>query len=191
MEHNILYRYYDENDQLLYVGITKNQFQRFQAHAINTKWIQLVHKATFQHFTSRNDVKQAELKAITTEYPLFNIQGVPDDHLGVDKTLLGWLDHIVEMSKHWDDEFDDMHGEFIEAMETAGIFQHFMPTLEMNYQQEIAFRVFDAIENELYEQEFPNLEHCEDCITMIESPGYAYNLAIVKNKIREIKDAAN
>ena len=187
MEHNILYRYFDEDDRLLYVGITKNQFSRLQAHAISAKWFGLIHKATFRHFTSRQDVKQAELKAIATENPLFNIQGISPTHPGSDRESLDWLNHILEMSNKLDDDDDEIHGEFIEAMHMAGMFEHFMPELVMNFQQEIAFRVFDSIANQLYEQEFKNLQVCNGCLEMLDSPGYKQNLEIVNNKIRENK----
>lgn len=191
MEHNILYRYFDENDRLLYVGITKNQFQRLQGHATSAKWFGLIHKATFEHFTSRNDVKLAELAAITSEKPMFNIQGVlPGDRIA-DKKQLDWLDHIVEMSNKFDDSEHDIHAEFIEAMNIAGIIEHFMPTLKMNFQQEIAYRVADAVACELYEDEFANLKVCQQCQEMLDSPGYKYNLQIVQIKIREIENATD
>jgi hypothetical protein len=188
MEHNILYRYFDENDRLLYVGITKNQFSRLQSHAMSAKWFGLIHKATFRHFTSRHDVKRAELKAIATENPLFNIQGISSNHPGADRDSLDWLNHIVEMSNKFDDYDDEIHGEFVEAMHMAGMFEHFMPNLVMNFQEEIAYRVFDAIASELHEQNFKNLEVCDSCREMLDSPGYKHNLQIVNNKIREIKE---
>ena len=187
MEHNILYRYFDENDRLLYVGITKNQFSRLQSHAMSAKWFGLIHKATFRHFTSREDVKRAELKAIATENPLFNIQGISPSHPGADRESLDWLNHIVEMSNKLDGDDDDMHGGFIQAMDMAGIFQHFMPNLVLNFQQEIAYRVFDAVTDELYEDEFANVKQCAECKAMLESDGYNHNLDTVLNKIREIK----
>jgi hypothetical protein len=187
MEHNILYRYFDENDRLLYVGITKNQFSRLQAHAISARWFGLIHKATFRHYTSREDVKRAELKAIATENPLFNIQGISENHPGADRKSLDWLNHIVEMSNKVNELDDDIHAEFIQAMEMAGIFEHFMPNLVLNFQQEIAYRVFDAVTSELYEDEFANLKHCTECQAMFESDGYNHNLDTVLDKIREIK----
>jgi predicted GIY-YIG superfamily endonuclease len=191
MEHNILYRYFDENDRLLYVGITKNQFQRFQSHAFNTKWVELIHKATFEHYFSRSEVRQAEIAAIAAENPMFNIQGVAADHPGSAKHLFDWSDHILLAMKSLDDETDDLHGEFVEAINISGQFKHFMPNLKFNFQQELTFRIWDAIESELYEDEFANLKRCSDCLAMLDSKGYNHNLDQVLNKIREAKNATD
>ena len=187
MEHNILYRYFDENDRLLYVGITKNQFQRFQSHAFNAKWVELIHKATFEHYFSRSEVRQAEITAITNENPLFNIQGVAADHPGSAKHLYDWSKHILDIAKNYDEETDELHGEFIEAMNICGMFKHFMPTLKFNFQQELTFRIWDAIESELYEDEYGNLKRCAECLVMLDSEGYNHNLDQVLNKIEESK----
>jgi len=185
MEHNILYRYFDEDDRLLYVGITKHQFQRFQAHAINTKWVELIHKATFEHYFSRSEVRHAEIAVIASENPLFNIQGIAADHPGSAKYLYDWSKHILDVAKNYDDEIDEMHGEFVEAMNIAGQFKHFMPTLRFNFQQELTYRIWDAIGSELYEDEYANLRYCAKCLSMLESEGYNHNLDIVLNKIEE------
>jgi len=77
-----LYRYFDSKGQLLYVGITKNQFDRLNQHSRNSTWMPFIASATFHHFETREEALRAETKAIATELPKFNKAGPviePDD----------------------------------------------------------------------------------------------------------------
>jgi len=88
-ESTALYRYFDSDGKLLYVGITKNQFDRLQAHAKNAEWFSQVKTASFQHYKSRQDALLAETKAIGTELPKFNKAGPVIDRQN--------LDHLLEI----------------------------------------------------------------------------------------------
>lgn len=65
-----LYRFYAADDQLLYVGITKNAEQRVRGHASKAHWWNAVASATFEHGCTRDD----ERTAIELERPLFNVE---------------------------------------------------------------------------------------------------------------------
>lgn len=70
-----LYRFFDENDTLLYVGITIFMPQRARQHAKNSEWHRFATRAELEHFESREEALQAESIAIRTERPAYNIAG--------------------------------------------------------------------------------------------------------------------
>lgn len=78
-ERTALYRLYDAGDQLLYVGITRNPERRWSMHsytAARTWWPKVARKAIEWH-PSREAAAAAELVAISTEAPAFNVAGTP------------------------------------------------------------------------------------------------------------------
>lgn len=78
MTEQILYRFYDENDQLIYVGITHTWYQRFHQHEKNSGWFSEAVKVTFERFPDRESVEQAELEIIQRERPAHNKYANPD-----------------------------------------------------------------------------------------------------------------
>lgn len=73
-EPTTLYRFFDANDQLLYVGITSNPVSRWDNHSRTKRNWQQAIRATLEHFASRDKALDAEAVAIRTERPLWNIQ---------------------------------------------------------------------------------------------------------------------
>jgi hypothetical protein len=72
-----LYRYYDKDWNLLYVGITSSAHGRGVQHSRTAPWWLDVAYATIRHFGSRNTALAAELLAIRSEHPRFNRAGIP------------------------------------------------------------------------------------------------------------------
>lgn len=68
----IVYRFYDADDALLYVGITVNDWQRVRDHRGASPWWPQAVKCTFQRCTDRAAAEVAETEAIRTENPRFN-----------------------------------------------------------------------------------------------------------------------
>lgn len=88
--HTNLYRLYDKNNILLYVGITTQGTGRLVQHADAKSWWPLVDRVAVQHerrirysaptgtgWASRPITEYDELNAILNEFPVFNIAGVP------------------------------------------------------------------------------------------------------------------
>jgi excinuclease UvrABC nuclease subunit len=73
-----LYRFYNQNDELLYVGITKFFEPRLKQHYKNADWFFETSRATLEHYQTRQDVEQAESRAIKLEKPKYNIAKNPD-----------------------------------------------------------------------------------------------------------------
>lgn len=79
-----LYRFYNANRELLYVGITSNAFGRLSGHSKDKNWFTEVSYSTFTHYSSRFDVDQAETRAIVSEKPKYNKAKNPDYESPVD-----------------------------------------------------------------------------------------------------------
>lgn len=68
-----LYRYWDTDSQLLYVGIASNPSQRLAEHRRSgAPWVKFAAQTTQEWFPSRREAAAAERAAIETESPIFN-----------------------------------------------------------------------------------------------------------------------
>lgn len=72
MSH-VLYRFYSATGQLLYVGITANPPTRFKAHRRTKDWWSEVVGITLENYITREDLANAERRAIQVERPLHNV----------------------------------------------------------------------------------------------------------------------
>lgn len=81
-EPTALYRFFDEQDRLLYVGITCNPEERWRRHASDKTWWSTVARKTLDWHPDRETALLAECLAITTERPRWNVaKPNPDDPL--------------------------------------------------------------------------------------------------------------
>lgn len=70
---HVVYRAFAENDDLLYVGVTRDPGQRFYLHEYNTHWWHHVHRVELsQEFLDRQDAEDAEAMTIAKFEPLMN-----------------------------------------------------------------------------------------------------------------------
>ena len=67
-----LYRWYDEADLLLYVGITDELTGRVSAHVDGSSWMDFAARSAITRYADRDEAGAAEIAAIKTERPLFN-----------------------------------------------------------------------------------------------------------------------
>lgn len=73
-DHTTLYRLYDVDAVLLYVGISWNPGQRFTlGHSLDKPWWADVAHTTLEHFPTRAAALVAERAAIVAERPLHNV----------------------------------------------------------------------------------------------------------------------
>lgn len=70
---HVLYRIFDEDDALLYVGITNNPKGRILGHQSDKPWWPSVSTITLAHFPDREALEAAERVAVATEKPRFNV----------------------------------------------------------------------------------------------------------------------
>ncbi|MFE7580761.1 hypothetical protein ACFU5Y_04235 [Streptomyces gardneri] len=71
-----LYRFFDEAGRLLYVGVTTNCQQRCTQHR-STPWWPLAVRHSIEPCKSLFDGLRAEVAAIRTEAPLYNLRSTP------------------------------------------------------------------------------------------------------------------
>lgn len=77
MTRTALYRFFNADGVLLYVGITENTATRWASHkATKEWWPAVVHKEVEWH-GSREVAEEAERQALGTEEPLYNVRDVP------------------------------------------------------------------------------------------------------------------
>ena len=69
-----LYRHFDKEGNLLYVGISLNALTRLGQHSAYSTWYKSIANVTIEHFETREDALHAETKAIIKEKPAHNIQ---------------------------------------------------------------------------------------------------------------------
>ena len=120
-----LYRFFDESENLLYVGISSNHVRRMTDHKRSAEWFYRVKSAKFEHFQQRFDAEEAEKKAIQTEKPIFNIQHRNSNHYEGDVTSFRSKMHISQL---WSgitlDKkpmlFDDDHNDLLKIMSEWG-----------------------------------------------------------------------
>lgn len=98
----VLYRHYDDQDVLLYVGVSENPIDRTNGHARSSDWVQYAMRAEMEWMDSRALAEVAEREAIREDVPVFNRQHAAGD---VDRRIadyvrnreLQYLRHRVEM----------------------------------------------------------------------------------------------
>ena len=73
-ERTALYRFYDADGQLLYVGITDRPGRRWETHMRRKRWWPAVHRQTLEWHPDRETAMAAEVAAIVNECPRHNIR---------------------------------------------------------------------------------------------------------------------
>lgn len=67
-----LYRHYDADGVLLYVGISLNHLARLGGHKSSSHWFWDITRVDIEHFETRGIAEAAEMLAIREEKPLHN-----------------------------------------------------------------------------------------------------------------------
>jgi hypothetical protein len=87
---NVLYRFYNSSQRLLYVGITSDPENRFRGHRADKPWWDDVFVITLTRYPDRGELAQAEIEAIESEHPKYNVAyAVPRETLNVTRTRSG------------------------------------------------------------------------------------------------------
>lgn len=70
-----LYRHFDREGRLLYVGISLSTIARLSSHKNAAPWFDQIATITVEHFPTRRLALIAELRAIRDEQPAHNVKG--------------------------------------------------------------------------------------------------------------------
>lgn len=71
--YTALYRHYNKDGRLLYVGVSVRVLMRLAEHRMGCAWYRQIAKIEIEWFNSRDEAMAAEAKAIREERPLHNI----------------------------------------------------------------------------------------------------------------------
>lgn len=80
-----LYRFYDADGALLYIGVTMDPPVRWKAHADVKEWWATVRNIKMEPFETRTEVLAAERAAIKAERPRYNVIHNGQDHPVVER----------------------------------------------------------------------------------------------------------
>lgn len=69
-----LYRHFNAENELLYVGISLNAINRLGQHKDNSHWFDLICRVDIQNFNTKEEALDAETLAILNEKPKHNIR---------------------------------------------------------------------------------------------------------------------
>ena len=70
-----LYRFYDAQEGLLYVGVSRDHWRRRKQHSVSQPWYPLVRHQAITWYDSEDAAYAAEAIAIREEAPRFNVAG--------------------------------------------------------------------------------------------------------------------
>ena len=88
----MLYRYFDGEGRLLYVGITMAPRGRHRLHDLRSPHVKYATHISFEWYPDRETARAAELDAIRSEGPVFNKEGV--DELVAATRLMEYLSSV-------------------------------------------------------------------------------------------------
>jgi predicted GIY-YIG superfamily endonuclease len=79
LQPTALYRHFDADGKLLYVGISLSVVARLARHVNGSHWARQITMITIEWHSGRPEALAAEAAAIVAERPAFNIAGVPSE----------------------------------------------------------------------------------------------------------------
>lgn len=75
-----LYRHYDSDGRLLYIGQSANPIRRIISHRHSGSWVHMISTITIEWLPNRAEAIVAERSAIASEKPPFNVIDRPPNH---------------------------------------------------------------------------------------------------------------
>ena len=181
-----LYRYFNSEGRLLYVGITGDNTKRQSQHRRSSFWFAEIASASFVHFDTRQEASQFEIRAIKEEQPLYNTQHLNSQKNDYNPAELLAKYHLLSMLSGFDInkkliQIDRNHNEFKKCID---LFELESDTFSMD--ELIAMQLEHLIWREtLGEIELLNLDNCELCVTLFNSDWYGQTLRSIDNKTEQ------
>lgn len=102
MSDHTLYRFFDADGHLLYVGRTISPARRWREHEKKSPWFEAVAKVTRQVFATAGEVDRAERHAIATERPIYNIALNPNAPISTPTALIPLPDEADSLQARWE-----------------------------------------------------------------------------------------
>lgn len=92
---DVVYRLFNADDRLLYVGVTNKIGYRLTQHSRDKAWWQDVQRITVERHADRHSALLAETEAIRTERPMHNIAN------GGTRYPIKWTTTVPEAERDW------------------------------------------------------------------------------------------
>ena len=170
-----LYRYFDSDGHLLYVGITGDNTKRQSQHRRNAFWFGEIASATFEHLPTRQEALEAEAKAIKNENPKHNIsRGSTLRHSS--------FTHMVFLAGQPDGGHDKDHEDFVSLYQ--GFFM--MANGNFNTRQDVVAFAMKLTKNmssvKRKKRNLKNLDSCSLCIEAYEADWFL-NTEVMAEKL--------
>ena len=125
MTRTALYRHWDADKNLLYVGISLSAIARLGQHIAGSHWSDEISSVTIQQYPDRDSAIIAERRAIAEEAPLYNIAHADNDNTPLAARGDGrdWLDLSQVYSVGWRNPGPMGADEYRAALKSLGITQ--------------------------------------------------------------------
>lgn len=127
-----VYRFYDNDNTLIYVGITNNPVKRWDLHAYEKPWWSDVTLREIEWFSTREEAEVAEAQIISSRRPKWNVDGGEPERgkpgLTSGHLQKGWEpdEHILSLVARYDEEQrnlaqarDELEAEIVRVMRTG------------------------------------------------------------------------
>lgn len=171
IQKTTLYRYFDSEGELLYVGITGDNTKRQSQHRRNSFWFGEIATASFEHFDERATALEAETLAIRHEKPKYNIAGAGASGF---KLMHSPYTHLIYLAGMPEGGHDELHREFVKPYQELFFAANGkMPTAD-------SVLVIAMHFTRTKHPEFPNLTQCSLCQRAIQSEWYEQGLKDIK-----------
>jgi predicted GIY-YIG superfamily endonuclease len=176
-----LYRYYDEHDRLLYVGITGDNTNRQSQHRRDSFWFGEIRSAVFEHYESRELAAAAEVRAIQDEKPRYNTQHLNSKKVEFDSGELFAKFHLLTLTSG-----HDLNGRAVEVDADHAQYQKELSAFDLTAEgysldeclaMELEHLVWREVGGEV---KLPNLDSCELCQKLFQSRWYLDTLEAVE-----------
>lgn len=95
----VVYRLYDKNDRLIYIGATHHLPMRMKFHEQRSWWNDLIGRIEYADYPTRDDALAAEAVAIQEEEPVYNVLHRQGRH----RDFADWTDEDVQACRSWMD----------------------------------------------------------------------------------------
>lgn len=185
-----LYRYFDSDGQLLYVGITGDNTKRQSQHRRNSFWFGEIASATFEHFDDRISALEAEATAIQEEKPKFNILktgfGIVRSSMVIDFSAKV---HLVQMLSEPDGGWDKIHKDWAAEVK-SWIAGHECINWDFDWDTHLAWHLYEIKLQYDHKARAKFLAHqeCEKCYGIFTTEWFEQN---VQKGINEILEWSN
>lgn len=163
IQKTTLYRYFDSNGELLYVGITGDNTKRQSQHRRNSFWFGEIAQATFEHFDLRDNALEAETLAIKNEKPKYNIAGTRGTFI---KLAHSPYTHLIYLAGMPEGGHDSIHQEFVKH------YQEYFFAANGNMPTPDSVIVLSMHFTYCKYPELPNFSQCALCQAAMESEWY-------------------